>query len=106
MNNKLEFYWRMNDYGLRATPERLVRFSDDEENATINLEGYYLQEGKEYRYSIGYFWYNRKEPCWEFKFVGDRFTKISDEDIKPIWAMLKLAYKTLDEWKQLNSEDD
>ena len=44
---KLEFNWRMGDYGLKACPERLVRFEDDEENKTINFLRYYKYQGKE-----------------------------------------------------------
>ena len=102
---KLEFNWRMGDYGLKACPERLVRFEDDEENKTINFLRYYKYQGKEACCSVGYFWYNTHEPCWEFKFVGDRFTNIPDDEIKPIFCMLKLAYKTLEEWTMLNVED-
>ena len=34
---KLEFNWKYKDYELRAVPKQLVRFSEDEENTTIEL---------------------------------------------------------------------
>lgn len=31
-------------------------------------------------------------------FVGDRFLDIEDDAVKPVWEMLKAAYKVLDAW--------
>ena len=39
---ELKFDWRWKDYGLRATPKRLVRFDDDESNETIDFIKYFL----------------------------------------------------------------
>lgn len=101
--SELNFKWRMGDYGLEATPPRLVRFAD-EPNETVNFVKYYKTDGKELKYSIGYFWWNDHEPCWELHFVGDRFTNIPTEDIRPIWEVLKSAYRTLEEWKRGQQE--
>lgn len=102
---ELKFNWRMGDYGLVACPGRLVRFHRDEPNETIDFRKYYRDGGKEYCYSIGYFWYNKHEPCWEMKFVGDRFCDIDKTDIVAIFEMLKAAYSTLEEWsRKIESE--
>lgn len=101
---ELNFYWRMGDYALEACPQRLVRLTDDEPNVTIDFVKYYRHQGKEYKYSIGYFWWDGNEPCWELKFIGRRFMEILDGDAIAIFKMLKAAYETLDEWKRRNSE--
>ena len=97
---ELNFYWRMGDYALEACPKRLARINGDEPNETIDLVKYYQYKGKECKYSIGYFWWNDHEPCWELKFVGERFKEILEGDIVAIFKMLKAAYDTLDEWKR------
>ena len=102
---ELNFYWRMGDYALEAAPKRLARFEPDEPNVTINLVKYYQRDGKECKYSIGYFWYDDHEPCWELKFVGDRFKDILDCDVIAIFAMLKAAYDVLEEWKKGDNDD-
>ena len=99
-NNELNFNWRYGDYALEACPARLVRLSDNEPNTTIDFVKYYRQGNKEYKYSIGYFYYNTNEPCWELKFVGDRFTEIFDTDVAAVFRMLKAAYETLTEWSE------
>ena len=100
----LNFNWRMGDYALEACPEHLARFSQDEPYVTIEFVKYYPHNGKEYKYSIGYFWYDYHEPCWELKFVGDRFKDILDKDVVVIFKMLKAAYDTLTEWSNENDE--
>ena len=102
--SELNFKWRMGDYGLEATPPRRVRFAD-EPNETIEFVKYYKNGGKEWKYAIGYFWWNDNEPCWELHFVGERFTDIPTEEIRPIWEILKSAYRTLDEWKRGQAEE-
>lgn len=103
---ELRFNWRLGDFGLRATPKRLVRFSQDEPNETIDFVKYYRDvTGKEYCYSVAYFWWNDKGHSWEFKFVGGRFKEIPDDQIVPIFKMLRAAYDVLSEWKK-DSEDD
>ena len=96
---ELNFYWRMGDYALQACPKHLARLDDEDTNETINFIKYFIYNGLECCYSIGYFWWDEHEPCWEFKFVGERFTDIPKEDIVPIFEMLKSAYNTLTEWK-------
>lgn len=103
--NELNFYWRLGDYALEACPRRLARFSDDEPNETIDFVKYYRYQGQECKYSIGYFWYNDKEPCWELKFVGNRFEEILEGDVIAIFKMLKAAYDTLEEWKKRNEQE-
>ena len=94
----MNFYWRMGDYALEACPKRLVRFEDGEPNETINLVRYYQYKGRECMYSIGYFYYDSHEPCWELKFVGDRFKELLETDVVAVFKMLKAAYDTLEEW--------
>ncbi len=102
---ELNFYWRMGDYALEACPARLARFSDDEPNETIDLVKYYQYQGHECKYSIGYFYYDTHEPCWELKFVGDRFKELLETDVVAVFKMLKAAYDTLEEWSRSREED-
>lgn len=103
----LNFYWRMGDYALEACQTTLARFDKDQKNETIDFVKYYQYQGRECKYSIGYFWYdNKEEPCWELKFVGERFKEILDGDVIAIFKMLKAAYDTLDEWKARCRADD
>ena len=101
----LNFYWRMGDYALEACPQRLVRFDENEPNVTINLVKYYQYQGEKAKYSIGYFYYNDHEPCWELKFVGDRFKNILEGDVVAIFKMLAAAYDTLEEWSRSRDDD-
>lgn len=97
---ELNFYWRMGDYALEACPKHLARFNADEPNVTIELVKYYPYQGRECKYVIGYFYYDSHEPCWELKFVGERFADILDGDVIAIFKMLKAAYDTLTEWSE------
>ena len=98
---ELNFNWRFGDYELMATPKRLVRFDDDEPNETIDFVKWDKgEDGREYCYSIGYFYYNDHEPCWDLKFVGDRFKEIPEEEAPMIFKMLGAAYDTLTAWKE------
>lgn len=101
----LNFYWRMGDYALEATTKCLARFSKDEPNETIDFVKYYQYQGHECKYSIGYFWWNDHEPCWELKFVGERFKEILETDVAAVFHMLKAAYDTLEEWKRAQMEE-
>ena len=101
----LNFYWRMGDYALEACPKRLVRFADDEPNETIDLVKYYQYKGRECKYSIGYFYYDTKEPCWELKFVGGRFKEILETDVTAVFHMLKAAYDALEEWSRAKEDE-
>ena len=103
---ELNFYWRMGDYALEACPKHLARFSEDEPNVTINLVKYYQYKGKECKYSIGYFWYNDHEPCWELHFVGERFKDILETDVVAVFKMLAAAYDTLEEWSKSREAND
>ena len=103
---ELNFYWRMGDYALEACPKSLARFKEDEPNETINLVKFFQHEGRECKYSIGYFYYNDHEPCWELKFVGERFKDIHDTDVVAVFKMLAAAYDTLEEWSRSREEID
>ena len=103
---ELNFYWRMGDYALEACPKRLARFEENEPNETINLVKFYPYKGRECKYSIGYFWYNEHEPCWELKFVGERFKEIHDTDVIAVFKMLAAAYDTLEEWSKSRTESE
>lgn len=104
--NDLTFYWRMDDYALKACPKSLARLSEDAPNETINLVKYFTVQGEEYAYSIGYFYYNTNEPCWELKFVGERFKEILDTDVVALFKMLKSAYDVLKEWSAKREVED
>lgn len=103
--NDLNFYWRMGDYALEACPKRLARLEENEPNETIDLVKYYQYQGHECTYSIGYFDYNTHEPCWELKFVGDRFKELLETDVVAVFKMLKAAYDVLEEWSRSREED-
>ena len=95
---KLEFNWKYKDYELRAVPKQLVRFSEDEENTTIELIKWDTKEtGERYCFTIAYWIYKEG---YKLRFVEDRMFKcIVDEDIYLIWKQLKLAQKVLDEFE-------
>lgn len=103
MNKKLEFRWREDSLELVATPHRLVRFSDDEENVTIDFRKYSQPPlgGTEYYYTIGYFIYDENEKCWEINFVGDRFKNIPPSQAAKVWEKLGEAYDVLNEWARV-----
>ena len=103
---ELNFYWRMGDYALEACPKSLARFKEDEPNETINLVKFFQHGGHECKYSIGYFYYNEHEPCWELKFVGERFKDIHDTDVVAVFKMLAAAYDTLEEWSKNREAND
>lgn len=96
---ELNFYWRLGDYALEATPECIIASDGQEEqNITINLVKYYQYQGHECKYSIGYFYYDEIELCWELKFVGGRFKELLETDVVAVFRMLKAAYDVLEEW--------
>ena len=103
--SELNFYWRMGDYALEAVPRHLVRLREGEENETINLVKYYQREGREFKYSVGYFYYNSHEPCWELKFVGGRFKELRKADLVALFEMLSAAYDTLEAWVNREGDD-
>ena len=103
---ELNFYWRMGDYALESCPKHLARFKKDEPNETIDLVKFFQHEGRECKYSIGYFWYNEHEPCWELKFVGERFKEILETDVVAVFKMLAAAYDTLEEWVRSREEGE
>lgn len=104
MAKELNFYWRLGDYALEAVTEHLTR-SEKEPNRTIELVKYEQYRGHECKYTIGYFYYDTHEPCWELMFAGGRFKDILEGDCVAIFKMLKAAYDTLEEWT-IESEDD
>lgn len=103
---ELNFYWRMGDYALEAVPKALVHFKGDEPNETIDLVKYYQYQGKERKFSVGYFYYNSHEPCWELKFVGDRFKELRKTDLVALFEMLAAAYDTLEAWVRREGEGE
>jgi hypothetical protein len=96
----------MGDYALEACPRYLARLKENEPNVTIDLVKYYQYQGRECKYSIGYFWHNDHETCWELKFVGDRFKELLETDVVAVFKMLKAAYDTLEEWSKRNEQDE
>ena len=104
--SELNFYWRMGDYALEAVPKHLARLKEDEPNETIDLVKYYQYEGRECKYSIGYFYYNSHEPCWELKFVGGRFKELRKTDLVALFEMLSAAYDTLEAWMGREPEEE
>ena len=105
--NKLEFQWRVGDFGIRATPKRLVRFDENEDNETIDFVRFCRDGEREYCYSIGYFKWDEDDESFDLRLVGDRFRIITDEEM---WALvgeaLAAAYDTLMLWKKSEGYDD
>ena len=95
MANKLEFYWRMGDFALEACDNQLLHIN---ENVTIELVKYYRSQGKELKYSLGYFENNDREPCWELRFFGDSFKDAREADLAKLFEMLACAYDALEKW--------
>lgn len=95
---ELSFNWRFGNYALEACPQALAHIQPDCQNETIEFVKY-ESDGK-HKFTIGYFWYDEHEPCWEFKFVGGRFCEIENKDAARILAALKLAYSALTAWKE------
>ena len=112
MANKLKFFWRMGDFALEACDKNLLQRSD---NVTIELVKYYRSKGKEFKYSLGYFEYNDREPHWELKFFGDCFKEVMEADLAKLFEMLALAklfemlacaYDALEKWYTGEEVDD
>ena len=101
----LNFYWRMGDYALEATTRYLLKPKGKEKAETIDFVKYYQYQGKECKYSIGYFYYNEHEPCWELMFVGERFKELRKTDLVAVWEMLSAAYDTLEAWKRREEDE-
>ena len=77
---ELNFNWKYKDYELRACPKHLVRFSDDEENETIDLIK----------------WQTDKEG-FDLILVGTRvFDEIEEDDLEMVWDQLHTAQLVLD----------
>lgn len=103
MANKLKFFWRMGDFALEACDKNLLQRSD---NVTIELVKYYRSKGKEFKYSLGYFEYNDREPHWELKFFGDCFKEVMEADLAKLFEMLACAYDALEKWYTGEEVDD
>ena len=49
----------------------------------------------------------RHEPCWELKFVGERFKGYPrNTDVVAVFKMLAAAYDTLEEWSKSREAND
>lgn len=93
----LEFSFKYKDYELKACPKRLVRFSPEETNETIDFVKWDRSSVKPYCFSLAYF--ERYDEGYRLKFVGDRpFTEIDKEDLPIIWGVLKQAQEILDQF--------
>lgn len=103
MDNKLEFFWRMGDFALEACDNQLLHIN---ENVTIELVKYYRSQGRELKYSLGYFEYNDREPHWELKFFGDCFKDVREADLAKLFEMLACAYDALEKWYTGEEVDD
>lgn len=95
VNENLEFQWKYKDYELKACPKRLVRYSEDESNETIDLIKWFDHDGRRLCYSLAYF--IRKSEGYDLRFVGNRpFEDIDTEDVPKVWEALKTAQAVLD----------
>jgi len=105
--NKLEFQWRVGDFGIRATPKHLVQLYENEGNKTIDFVRFYRDGEREYCYSIGYFEWDEDDKSFDLRLVGDRFKVITDDEM---WALvgeaLAAAYDTLMLWKKSEEYDN
>lgn len=99
-NDDLHFEWKFGDYEIVATPKRLVRFTEDEKNETIDFCKWYTDEsGKRYKYSVAYF-IQDKDGEWDLHLVGDRFFELPESDWNMILRVLKMALATLNEFSR------
>lgn len=101
MAKNLEFYWRMGDFALEACNEHLTQLDP---KTTIELVKYFRHQGREVKYTIGYFWFDHHEGIWELKFVGDRFKEVRETDIVKLFEMLACAYDALQKWCEEDEE--
>lgn len=101
MANKLEFFWRMGDFALEACDEDLLHRND---NVTIELVKYYRSQGKELKFSLGYFERHNYEPYWELNFFGDCFKEAREADLAKLFEMLACAYDALEKWYTVEEE--
>lgn len=101
MAKNLEFYWRMGDFALEACDEHLTQLDP---KTTIELVKYFRSQGREMKYTIGYFVYNTREPCWELRFTGDRFKEVREADLAKLFEMLACAYDALERWCEEDEE--
>ena len=99
---ELKFSYKYKDYELRACPERLVKFQEDEKNETIDFVKWNMDsKGDRYCFSLAY-WIRDKEG-YDLKFVGNRpFEHIDAEDVEAVWTALKMAQEVLDAWFTLS----
>lgn len=94
---ELNFNWKYKDYELRACPKHLARFSDDEENETIDLIKWQTdkEDGRRYCFSLAY-WQRDKEG-FDLTLVGTRvFEEIEEDDLEMVWKQLHTAQLVLD----------
>lgn len=89
----LEFEWKLGDYKIHACPKRLVRFSDEEPNETID----FCKIENDCRFSIAYFKQD-KDGFWDLNLCGERFWDyVPKEDWIEVMTALKMAHQTLNE---------
>ena len=94
---ELNFNWKYKDYELRACPKHLVRFSDEEENETIDLIKWqtHKEDGKRYCFSLAY--WKRGSEGFDLSLVGSRvFEYIEEYDLEVVWKQLHAAQLVLD----------
>lgn len=102
---ELEFSFKYKNYELRACPKHLVHFHPDDKNETIDLVRWEHDGEKPYCFSLAYF--RRNDEGYSLYFVGGRpFRYIDDKDVKVLWLALKHAQEILDEFFDMEDEDD
>lgn len=101
----LEFSFKYKNYELRACPKRLVRFSPNEPNETIDLIKWETDSGgRKFCFSLAYF--EKTGEGYRLKFVYSRpFDCIEPEDVKILWSALKHAQEILDEFFKEENDD-
>ena len=101
----LEFSFKYKNYELKACPKRLVRFSPDEPNETIDLVKWDKSGDKPYCFSLAYF--VRDKEGYYLNFVGSRpFDYIDKKDLPILWSVLKEAQNILDHFYEEEINND
>lgn len=100
---ELNFNWKYKDYELRACPKRLVKFSEYEQNETIDFIKWQTskKDGERYCFSLAY--WKRGKDGFDLRLVKTRaFDEIDEEDLAIIWKQLHIAQLVLDKFWELD----
>ena len=97
--NELDFNWKYKDYELRACPQRLVKFNEEDVNETIDLIKWEGTGNNRSCFSLAY--WRKVRDGYDLYLVGTRFFDYIDkEDLSMVMEQLHKAQKILDAFYQ------